>query len=113
MKPPRPDTEADKTEMFRLATASLHTRQGNRFESGMTTAELQEALQGRLGIFGGSGGPDRPSLSYQSAGLKIWGAWEAINHIQTPPLFQGSGTIAKAREVYNIRDPDEPQLSLL
>ena len=79
----------------------------------MSDGELWRALQETLGIFGGSGGPDRPSVTYRGTGLKIWGAWEVINHVTTAPLFSGQATVDMAREVYGIGDPTQDQLSLL
>lgn len=46
-------------------------------------------------------------------GLKIWGSWQGINHVQDRPLFEGRATIAMAREVYGIRDPADRQMSFL
>lgn len=109
----RPLTQADREEVFRLATRSLVKNRGDKFADGMTNEELEAALKHCLGIFGGSGGPDRLSITYQGAGLKIWGAWHVQNHITTPPLFAGAQTIKMAREVYAIPDPDNKQMSLL
>ena len=108
----RPLTRADKIEVFRLATRPLVARHGDRFEDGMSDAELEVALKDCLGIFGGSGGPERLSITYQGAGLKIWGAWHVQNHVTTPPLFAGTQTIRMAREVYAIPDPENKQMSL-
>lgn len=79
----------------------------------MTEDELKEALETSLGIFGGSGGPGRVSVMFQGAGLKIWGGWTTANHVVTPPLFAGEQTIAMAREVYGIANPNDDQLQLL
>lgn len=79
----------------------------------MTDEQLGTALEHALGIFGGSGGPDQPSVTFKGAGLDIWGGWSVINHVTSAPLFSGTATIAMAREVYGIKDPDKDQLSLL
>ena len=62
---------------------------------------------------GGSGGPDSFSISYQGAGLKIWASWEGINLVTDKPIFESRATIAMARHVYGIPNPDDRQLSLL
>jgi hypothetical protein len=64
-------TEADKTDIFRIATRSFVHWYSDRFEAGMTDDELAEALTTSLGIFGGSGGPDRPSVAHCGSGLRI------------------------------------------
>lgn len=61
--------------------------------AGMTDEALGAALVGVLGIFGGNGGPDSLSISYQGAGLKIWGDWHVLNHFVEKPLFQGRYTL--------------------
>lgn len=106
-------SEQDRIKVFKLATKGLVHRYHNKFESGITDAELKSALEDALGIFGGSGGPDRLSVSHKGAGLCIWGGWHSINHVKEKPLFAGATTIAMAREVYGIADPDSDQMSLL
>ena len=105
-------TEADKTEVFRVATRRLASVCDDKFPTGMTDAELEQALKLVLGEFGGCGGPNTYSVTYAAAGLRIWGGWHVVNHVQEKPLFAGQTTIAKAREVYGIPDPDNDQLSL-
>ena len=105
-------TEVDKTEVFRIATRRLPSICGDRLNTGMIDAELEQALKLVLGEFGGSGGPDTYSITYAAAGLRIWGGWHVVNHVLEKPLFAGQATIAKAREVYGIPDPDNDQLSL-
>ena len=109
---PEPLSQSEQEQVFRLATASLLHRYAEQCKTGMTDTELKTALKSCLGIFGGSGGPDRLSVSHQGAGLKIWGGKHDINHVTDPPLFAGNQTINKAREVYNIPDPDNKQLNL-
>ena len=108
----RPLSEADRVMIFKLATASLPKRYGEAIKTGMSDEELSNALQSVLGIFGGSGGPDRPSISFAGSGLRIWGAWHIVNHVSEKPLFAGKATIAMARAVYKINDPKDGQLSL-
>jgi len=100
----------DREEVFRIATKGLVHFHGSKFADGMTDKELEDALVSSLGIFGGSGGPDRLSVSYKGAGLKIWGGWHVVNHVTEPPLFQGRETIAMAREIYLIPDPEKSQM---
>jgi len=106
-------SEADKEEAFRIATRSLPMRYEVQITKGMTDAELTAALEQVLGIFGGSCGPGRMDVAHQAAGLKIWGGWHIVNHHAEKPLFQGARTLAMARFVYGISDPDDAQMSLL
>jgi hypothetical protein len=105
-------TEADKTEVFKTATRRLPTLCGEKLKSGMIDTELEEALKLVLGEFGGSGGPNTYSVTYAAAGLRIWGGWHVVNHVLEKPLFASKATIAKAREVYGIVDPNDDQLCL-
>ncbi|NOX73861.1 MAG: hypothetical protein GXP03_09655, partial [Alphaproteobacteria bacterium] len=66
----------------------------------MSDDDLAQALQTTLGIFGGSGGPNQLSITYQGSGLKIWASWHVHNHVAEKPLFAGKATIAMARLVY-------------
>ncbi len=109
---PAPLSREDKIEIFHLATRSLVHWYGDHFKRGMSDEELKSALERSLGIFGGSGGPNRLSVSFKGSGLRIWGGWHAVNHVKEAPLFSGKATIAMAREVYGITDPDEKQKSL-
>ncbi|MBL4767782.1 MAG: hypothetical protein JKY94_08725 [Rhodobacteraceae bacterium] len=99
--------------MFRQATTGLPRRYAKEMAAGMSDTALGEALKQVLGIFGGSGGPERLSITYQGAGLKIWGSWHVHNHVTERPLFEGQATIRMARYLYHISDPTETQLSLL
>ncbi len=112
----RPLSQEDKLRAFRKATCSMEgaaDRWAQRAARGLTDDQLTEALRFELGIFGGSSAyRDCPALTYQGAGLKIWAAWEFQNHVTTKPTFQGAATIATARQVYGIRNPDEKQLAL-
>lgn len=108
----KPLTQADKELIFKQATSGLVHWYGKQFKNGMTDEELENALKSALGIFGGSGGPGRPSVSFTGTGLRIWGAWHTVNHIKEKPLFSGKATIAMARQVYGIKDPDNKQMDL-
>lgn len=109
---PPPLTLSEKHEVFKLATRSFPDRYEKEIKRGMTDIELADALKKHLGIFGGSCSPDRLSVTYQCAGLKIWGGWHIVNHVIEKPLFSGNQTIAMAREVYAIVDPEQNQISL-
>ncbi len=106
-------SEQDRIAVFKLATKGLVHWYHGKFKSGMTDNELKKALEEALGIFGGSGGRKRLSVSHKGAGLCIWGGWHSINHVKEKPLFSGAATIAMAREVYGIADPKSDQLPLL
>lgn len=109
-------TEADRRAGFIRATSGMAGAAGrwrDRAATGLTDEQLAAALVHEIGEWGGSADPDGLCLTYQKAGLKIWISWEIINTVQTPPTFQGRATVAKAREVYGIRDPSDRQLSLL
>ncbi len=108
----RPLSDVDRVEVFRIATSGFERRYGHRIAEGMTDEELEKALSEVLGIFGGSGGPDRLSVTFKGAGLRIWGDWQPVNHVLEKPLFAGKATIAMARTVYGIADPDDQQLSM-
>lgn len=108
-------SEADRRAGFIRATGGYSgaaTRWQERAATGMSDSALAEALADELGIFGGSGGPDSLSLTYQGAGLKIWISWEVQNHCATAPTFAGKATVAMARLVYGVKDPADRQLAL-
>ena len=108
-------SEEDRIAGFKKATGSMGAsaeRWKKRAATGLTDAELAEALAYELGIMGGSAGPNSLSLHYQGAGLKIWISWEIQNTYRTKPTFEGKSTIAMARLVYGIKDPTDIQLTL-
>jgi hypothetical protein len=111
--PSPPLTQAEKTEIFRLATRGLVHRYGGQFKAGMSDADLRSALAETLGLFGGSGGPNSPSIAHTGAGLRIWGGRDTVNHHMQKPLFSGEATVAMAREVYGISDMQNGQLKLI
>lgn len=108
----KPLTEADRLEVFRIATQSLVTWFAADIETGMTDQQLAKALESSLGIFGGSSGPDRLSVAHTGSGLRIWGGWHIVNHVTEKPLFAGQRTIEAARAVYTVKNPDNKQLDL-
>ncbi len=105
-------SEADKEMIFRKATASLPIKYKAAIETGMSDADLETALKSVLGIFGGSGGPDQPSITYSGTGLRIWGSWNQVNSVRDKPLFADRQTVLMARRVYAIADPDDAQMRL-
>ncbi|MEM5471931.1 hypothetical protein WNZ14_09370 [Hoeflea sp. AS60] len=108
----RPLSEADKEMIFRKATSGFPLRFKEEIENGMSDADLKTALESVLGIFGGSGGPDQPSIAFAGTGLRIWGSWKTVNSVRDKPLFAGKRTIAMARQIYAIADPDDAQMRL-
>ena len=108
-----PLNQRERIEVFKLATKGLVNLYGDRFASGMSNAELKAALEQVLGIFGGSGGPDRLSVCFKGSDLRIWGGRCSFNHVEEKSLFSGTATIAMAREIYDIADPELEQMSLL
>lgn len=108
----RPLTQEDKENVFRIATRSLPARYSKEIAAGMTDEELISALEQVLGIFGGSDGPDRLSVTHKGAGLKIWGGWHIVNHVTEVPLLQGKQSLAMARLLYGITDPANLQMDL-
>jgi len=106
-------SKADKEQAFCIATRALSKLYGDQIAQGMTNEALSLALKQVLGIFGGSCGPGRLDVMHQASGLRIWAGWHIVNHCTEPPLFQGRQTLAMARYVYGISDPDDAQMSLL
>lgn len=107
-------TEEEKTYAFLRATGGMSgaaRRWQERAAKGMTDEELAEALAFEMGE-GGSGGPESLSISQNGAGLRIWASWEVQNIHTAKPIFTGKASIAKAREIYGIRDPSQRQLAL-
>jgi hypothetical protein len=104
--------QADKEEVFRIATKTLLKWYPEEVEHGMSDEELSAALERVLGIWGGSCGPGRLDVIFQGSGLKIWWGRHFVNHHEEKPLFQGRVTVAMARFVYGIAEPDDVQMSL-
>ncbi len=106
-------THADKRAAFEIATSALMRWYGDRLTAGATDEDLAEMLSKVLGIAGGSGGPDRISVSFRGAGLRIWAGWQHPNEVTDKPIFAGEATVRMAREVYGISDPSCAQMALL
>ncbi len=107
-----PLSEAEREAIFRIATSGFADRYAETIRTGMSDEELGAALEAVLGIYGGSGGPGKPSVEFTGAGLRIWGGRDFVAHTRDKPLFAGKATIAMARRVYGVRNPDDPQLEL-
>ncbi len=84
-----------------------------QIDAGMTDPELEAALEVSFGIMGGSCGPSAMHVTYQGPGLRIWAAWEVTSHYGTKPVFAGHATVAMAKEVYGIANPQERQMRLV
>lgn len=105
-------TQADRVTGFIKATCSMaggSARWSARAATGLSDAQLAEALRMELGILGGSCEPDALSITYQGSGLKIWISWEIDSPPGTKPVFEGKATMAMARLVYGIKDPVDVQ----
>jgi hypothetical protein len=108
----RPLSEADKLAAFKACTGSLPKRYKKEIAAGMTDAQLAIALEQAIGILGGSSAQrGRPAVAYKGAGLKIWAGWDWPD-MRQKPLFAGAATIALARQIYCIPDPNDGQMSL-
>ena len=110
---PRPLTNDDRVTAFRTATGSFVVWYAGQIEAGMTDPELEAALEISFGITGGSCGPGALDVTYQGPGLRIWATWEIASHHGTRPIFAGHATVAMAREVYGIANPQNRQLRLV
>jgi hypothetical protein len=106
-----PLTEAEKLIAFRRVTRALPAWYPKEIKRGMTNAELKEALARVLGT-GGSCGPGEMDIRQEGSGLRIWASWEPDYSRTQRPIFAGDATMALARHVYGIADPDNRQLSL-
>jgi len=73
----------EKLWAFLKVTGGLE-RWKERARTGLTDAQLEEALREKLGICGGSGGPCEPSISFQGAGLKICRSWDGTDLNKKP-----------------------------
>ena len=114
-QPSPPLTREEIEYAFRRATTGFaggKERWAERAATGMTDEALAEALKYEIGIFGGQGGPGMLGISYQGNGLRIW-ADRGIGSLRRTPILAGAATVAMARMVYGIRDPDDKQMSLL
>ena len=116
IKEPRDLSPEDKLTAFKRATCCMEgapERWRQRAETGLTDAQLIEALCFEIGIMGGRSGPGEISTEYQRNGLKIWASWNHVcPRVDCKPIFQGAATMRMAREVYAIKDPSDTQLAL-
>lgn len=110
---PRALTPQEREEAFRIATKCLPTWFADEIANGMSDAELAEALKSVLGIWGGSYGPGKMDIVFQGSGLRIWAGWHIVDHATERPIWQGQQTIAMARVIYDISDPEDRQQRLL
>lgn len=106
-----PLTEEEKVWVFRTATHAFDKRYIDRIKVGMTDREIAETLEDIFGLEGGYGCEGKPHVKYQGSGLKIWGSWAYLNE-HDAPLFAGTSTIATARRIYGIADPNDRQMAL-
>lgn len=111
----KPLTEDDKQEAAIRAMTSFSDakkRWQERAKTGLNDIDLSDAIRYELGIAGYSGCRDGLKVSYSGAGLKIWASWDGVNTYEQKPIFQGKQTIAMARLVFNIPNPEDKQISL-
>ncbi len=111
----QPLTREEIVYAFKRATTGFQggkDRWAKRAVSGLTDEQLAEALKYELGIFGGQSGPGELGISYQGNGLRIW-ADRCVGLHTRKPVLSGAATVAMARTVYGIRDPNDKQMSFL
>ncbi len=100
---------------FRCAVTSFanaEARWQQRAADGLTDQDLHDAIRYELGIAGGSSArSDRPDVAYEGSGLRIW-IGNHLNPCIDPPTLDGRHTMAMARQVFGIVNPDDGQLSL-
>lgn len=109
-------TADQKRQAFILATQSFADAAA-RWEAdatrGLTDSQLAERLAYELGSYGGHArtGLD---VEYTADGLRIWARTDGfVRRTTDAPIMQSAATIAFARVVYGIPDPDQSQLSFL
>ncbi len=108
-------TEEDKKQAFIRAvtnTTGAKDRWQERVETGLNDQDLHDALRRELGIAGGGGCRDSVKVEYEGSGLKIWASWQGVMPCIDAPIFEGRHTIAIARLVFGIPNPDDQQMSL-
>lgn len=108
-------TEEDKKSAFMRAVTSTQgakQRWKERLETGLNDQDLHDALRYELGIAGGSGCRNSIDVAYEGAGLKIWASWQSANPCIDAPIYEGKHTMAMARLVFEIADPENKQLAL-
>ena len=106
----------EKRRTFIRATSGMSgaaERWKERAAKGMSDEQLAAALAYELGIEGGaSSRKDVPAYHVKGAGLQIWISWDFPRCHQEKPTFKGSDTVAMARQVYGIRNPEDKQMDL-
>lgn len=108
-------TEEEKKQAFVRAvtnTTGAKKRWRERVETGLNDQDLHDALRRELGIAGGGGCRDSVKVEYQGVGLKIWASWQGVMTCIDTPIFEGKHTMAMARQVFGIANPDDQQISL-
>ena len=108
-------SESDRETAFIQAvtnTQGANERWERYKKTGLTDEQLSAALRYELGIAGGSSCSDSISIAYEGSGLKIWASWQSVNHCIDLPIFEGKRTIAMARKVFCIDNPDDQQMAL-
>lgn len=113
---PRPVLQVHLEAALRVATTHIEGAEGRwkrRARSGMSDAELADALKEELGIAGGASGyPGCPSVWFTGTGLKIWVSW-GITTGQGTPVLKGAATVRLARRMYRIPYPAKESQMLL
>jgi hypothetical protein len=110
---PPPLTDDEKVWAFRRAAEGMEgapKRWAERVSSGLTDEQLEDALQYEFGSMGGSS-RDNVGVTYAGDGLKVW-ADRRMGSRSRPPMLEGKTTLAFARRVYGITDPDDKQMWL-
>ena len=108
-------TKEDKQEAairVMISFSDAKQRWQERAKRGLNDIDLSEAVRYELGIEGYSGCRDSLKVWNRGAGLKIWASWDSINTYEQKPIFEGNQTIAIARHVFAIPNPDDKQMSL-
>jgi len=107
----KPVTPQDKVAAFIAVTPRFFRENQHMFEEGMSDAEIEFALKDQFGDFGSRGGPDQLHITQQATGLKIWISWYIHNYVREEPALVGDNTIAMAREIYGITNPNDGQMA--
>lgn len=106
-----PLTRDEKEHAFFIATRFFDEHYFENKRCGLSDEELTQALQKGLSVRRSWGGPGRFSGTCDPNGLKIY-AGRCPLTVGSKPIFEGSVTLAMARALYDIADPNEAQQSL-
>jgi hypothetical protein len=104
-------TAEERLRIFKRATHTFSCWYKDKIKNPLTDEELEALLKSGLRISGGTF-PGDMSFWANGAGLRIWGSRGICMSEKGKPLFQGKQTIAMAREIYGIANPDVAQGSL-